>query len=375
MTDQYRATAPVDHDEGPAILGVIREEIAQLTRRIPELELERSELSVEAGRLDSECVLAKIAGEAPSGKQQKQLQDNERSLSLIDEAVRVAKARLAELADIEIAEIQVQRWREHANELVAAADGVTAIIEHLNQAIRIVENSTTGERRANLLADIGSALHRAFHDSNSGRTGCVDAKLSEAAVSYRKSARQRLIGLPAAAEKLPPLERDTPIYARKSFRYTDCGDRGIAHQGIIAGALVQVPKVVADAAVRAGAAEIVQTKHVRVKLKLAFTQEDERGRRTWPAGFTGNVAYTTAKEMAQAGAVDEETVHFAVTEVDVKELRAKFPELLGTNEVDLGAFNERRIDGERALAELADRPTVEVPKLEGRTRSLAQLTP
>lgn len=275
----------------------------------------------------------------------------------------------------EIAEIQAQRVRSQANELLAAADGMPAIIKHLNQAIRIAEKSTTGERRANLLAEIGSALQRAFHDSNADRPGCVEAKLSDAAELYRKGAGQRLFVRSETTELLPALERDTPIYARRSFRYTDCGDREIAHQGIFAGALVQVPKVVADAAVRAGAAEIVQTKHVRVKLKLAFTQEDERGRRTWPAGFTGNVAYTTAKEMAQAGAVDEEAVHFAIAEVDVKELRAKYPELVSTNEVDLGTFNERRIDGERALAELAEQPTLEIPKLEGRVRSLAQLTP
>ncbi|MDQ8700222.1 hypothetical protein [Hyphomicrobium sp. LHD-15] len=366
--------APSIPSDLDGILAVIREEIAQLTRRIPELERERTELSAEAARLDSECVLAKIAGEAPSAKQQKQLHDNERSLGLIDEAIRVAKARRDELAGLEQAEIQTRRWESQANELLVSADAMPAIIDRLNEVVAIVERSATGERRAMILADIGSALRDAVHASNLDRPHGMSAKLTASADLYRKSAGQRLGGQPMFARPGPPLARDTPIYVRKSIRWKDMGDPVVASFGAFAGALIEVPKAVADAAVRIGAAVIVETKHVRVELKRGFTQEDERGRRTWKAGFAGNVACSIAQEMVKAGAVDQHAAHLAITEIDVKELRAKYPELQRTNEVDLGAFNECRVDGERSLAEIADDPGAKTSTTGTRTHSLARLT-
>lgn len=341
-------------DAGEGFHAVICAEIAQLEARLPELEAERVALQSEAHRVDEESVRAKIAGEALGAKALKQRADGEAVLGVVEAAISAARARLKELEQHAREEADKARWRQQLDELYSAAQAMPRAIELLDELKDLVEITTTGERRAAFYAELGTAFRNAVALSNRGQPASVRAELEQVAKQYRKAAQPASVRV----EKCESLAKDTPTYALKSLKWCDANS-GFAHEGAVAGALFLAPRMVADAAVRIGAAQIVKTRHAHVTTSRAFETEDRR----WPAGFSGPVPLSLAKEMAAAGVIDEKSAALTLTERDIRELRESFPERAWTPVVDLGVFNERRADGERALAEVADAPGALLPPL------------
>lgn len=349
MIEQPDATSG---DAGEGIRPAICAEIAQLEARLPELEAERVALQAEAHRVDEEAVRAKIAGEALGAKALKQRADGQAALGVVETAISAARARLKELEQHAREAADNARWRRQLDELYSAAQAIPRAIELLNELKDLVEITTTGERRAAFFAELGAAFRNAVALSNRGQPASVRAELEEVAARYRKASRP----VSVRVEKRKALAKDTPLYALKSLKWCDANSEYV-HEGAVAGALFLAPRAVADAAVRAGVARIVETCHAHVTTSGEFEMEDRR----YPAGFSGAVPLSVAKEMAARGVIDESSARLVLTERDVRELRAHFPELVPTHVVDLGVFNERRADGERALAEVADAPSALLP--------------
>lgn len=364
MTDQPEIAEEPTEALAPAPsfddhLLTIRAEIAQLEVRIPELEQEQRQLNEEYGRLREEAVEAKVAGSALSAKSARAFIETESALALAGDALRSASARLARLRELEQAEVATVRHRSELAEYEAAADAMDEIIQNLDAVLETVRRTTTGERRASFHVELGSAFRQAVHASNNGNPASVKPALVELAKGYRATATGR--GRFPAAPPPDPLPRDHLIYVKRGISWSDRGEPSIVKRTAQAGAIVAIPKAVADAAVLAGAAQRLPMTLCRVKVTETYSDETETGRRTWPKGFVGPVDPVIAQRMLAAGVI-EKSDEIKLTDREIAEFRRSYPELTPTHVLDLGVFNDRVADGNRSLDALAGEPAMRAPK-------------
>lgn len=316
-----------------------------LTARLDTLKRDRVDAERARDAARAELAQARLAGagDADLKRVRKTLEEAERDVAELGAAIEQAALQIGARAASAEAEFRAELAARERDHRAALGNVVPDVVRHLEAAFTAIANvgphDTSGERHR-LLDEIERVVSSAVYEIKLGRGPMISARLDE----WR---HQRLGGAATSTTAEAP-HHPTPcpdpavvLYAKRPFRFEDDG----RERRVEAGNLVLVVDDVAQRAVAAGVAEIVDRKPEVIRVVMRETCRSADGR-VYAPGVEAvlPLADFTALPAGVANRLDR------LTRAEVDRLRKTYPRRQSAAEpVDLDALPVRRQAGEASM--------------------------
>lgn len=194
------------------------------------------------------------------------------------------------------------KWERELNEKAEVAKQLPEIGKALEALVRSIFEMTEGQPglRGIVIDEIVGAFRQARSDARHGKPLRIAESITALGEGMAKSVRRARH--PEPPKKLIPLRKDTAVRARRDFKFSDAGQPNVMECKIAEGAIVLLPRAIADAAQAAGAAEILPPpagKRLRFVGTFAFEGPDGSRR-----AYNRAVEAIVPNEIAQAAIAD-----------------------------------------------------------------------
>lgn len=314
------------------------EKARRLDARLAELRVAREGTAADHATVRDQLARSLLNGITDKGAA-KRAAELATELERIDAALALGDSELAAAREAVKIEREAAKRAEWANARAYIAQQLPEVARHLDAALAAIETAAPKlSDRALLVEEVKAVLDAAFFRSTIGKTPNVVGDLETVAARFvPRKLRIRSKDVRGA------LSADVAVYARKAFTFRDAQRPDLNRSHVEAGAIVLVPAVVAEAARRQGAAEVLpQPAGVRVELLQQFTDESEPGGvKVYPAGWLGVLPSDIALGLFARGAAQPRQ---RLSEAEIESYRigrAQSAPAAGP-EIDLGEFNQSK---------------------------------